>query len=278
MNAISVVMTAYKAEENITEAIESVLNQSFSDFEFIILNDSSNDNTREIICSYDDKRIRLIDNERNQSQSLYLGLKAAKGKYIARFDANDIMHIDRLKIQYAMMEEFPQITICSSREIIFGEKIPKRINEQQKVGLIENPLMTLLLDDTISHSAYMIRRSFISDQNMMAVNDAFVDDYQLWVETAKQNGVFYVESQPLVYKRISDLTISRKERKEKLQAKSKTKKELLYRLCLKNETYPSLISLCNAYYELSGQKLISENEIVRTFHSLFRKNKDKLNY
>lgn len=111
---ISVIMAAYNAEKYIGEAIESTLGQSFSDLEIIIVDDGSTDATRSIVRSYPDERLKLIENKHDYIGSLNIGLKTASGKYIARMDADDIMHIDRLKIQYAIMEEDPRTTICSS--------------------------------------------------------------------------------------------------------------------------------------------------------------------
>ena len=267
-------MTAGHAEETIAAAIESVLNQSFSDFEFIIVNDGSTNKTRSIICSYDDKRIRLIDHVQNQSQALRTGLKSSGGKYIARMSADDIMHIDGLKIQYTTMEAFPEITVCSCREVVFGEQIPQRIPEWQKNGLMEDVLLKLLLDVIIPGSAYMIRRSFVKKLNLGFENYPYVEDYHLWVETAKRNGIFYIESQPLVYKRINEATVARQD--EQLQSRSKTKREILHSLCLKNNKYPALLSLCDSYFELSNQKLISETDMITHLCALFMKSKELL--
>ena len=120
MSSISVVMSTSNAKVYIAESVESVLKQSFSDFELIVISDSSTDNNiKSIINSYHDKRIRLIDNDHDYIQSLNSGIRASKGKYIALMNAGDIMHADRLKIQYSIMEEFPDITVCS-RTAVFG--------------------------------------------------------------------------------------------------------------------------------------------------------------
>jgi len=275
MNSLSVVMSVFNAEDTIAESIESVLNQSFTDFEFVIVNTNSTDNTRAIISSFDDKRIRLINCSGDSIQSLNSGINASTGKYIARIDAGDIMHVDRLKLQYSIMEEFPDITVCSSWETVFGEKIPKRIFEQKLVGLIELPLVQLLLDDVRINPVYSIRKSFIDEHNLLYENCTWSEDYKLWSEIAKLNGSFFIDSQPLVYKRICDTKISRKRREEQIESMLKIKKEILHFLCVKyNETYPALMSLYNSYHELLAQKIISDNDIFKLFYSLFMKNKD----
>ena len=272
---ISVVMTAYNAENTIAEAIESVLKQSFADFEFIIVNDGSTDNTRSIIESYHDKRIRLIDSDHNYIQSLNTGVKTATGKYIARHNADEIMHIDRLKLQYAVMEEYPEITVCSNWEIVFREKMPKRISEQKISGLLELPLVQLLIDNITINSAYTMRRSFITENHLLYENCVYAEDYKFCVEATKLNGGIYIDSQPLVYKRADDTKISRNRRLEKLDSQLKIKKEIIPFLCKKYEgTYPVLSALYALYIEMLNQKLISEEDLFILFHSLFMKNKE----
>ena len=106
MPKISVVMPAYNAEKYIGEAIESILNQTFKDFEFIIINDGSVDHTKEIIREYNDPRIVLLENDKNRGivLSLNKGLDAATGKYIARMDADDIATKDRLEKQLEFLQ------------------------------------------------------------------------------------------------------------------------------------------------------------------------------
>ena len=98
---ITVLMPVYNAGKYLREAIDSILNQSFSDFEFLIINDGSTDNSKNIIESYNDQRIKFIENDKNSGVifSLNRGLDLAKGGYIARMDADDISLRDRLKIQ-----------------------------------------------------------------------------------------------------------------------------------------------------------------------------------
>jgi len=113
--------------------------------------------------------------------------------------------------------------------------------------------------------------------NIIYEDYAYSEDYKLWAETAKLNGGFYIDSQPLVYRRTVDTKISRNRRIEQLQTISKIKKEILNSLCNKyHETYPALTTLYNSYYELFEQKMIPENEIFSLFYSLFIKNKDRI--
>ena len=165
MPKISVVMPAYNAEKYIGEAIESILNQTFKDFEFIIINDGSVDHTKEIIQKYNDSRIVLLENDKNRGivLSLNKGLDAATGEYIARMDADDIALMNRLERQAEYLDEHKDIGVLGTGICIFGEKIKeqKRVfttnSEQLKAELIFNPC--------IAHPTVMIRKSVLQKYN-----------------------------------------------------------------------------------------------------------------
>lgn len=112
---ISVLMPVFNGEKFLVEAIESILNQTFTDFEFIIVNDGSTDGTVNIIKSYTDQRIKLITRENGGvSEALNTGLKLAKGKYIVRMDADDISHLDRIEKQYDFIKNNPECIIVGT--------------------------------------------------------------------------------------------------------------------------------------------------------------------
>ena len=101
---ISVCMSMYNASKYLRECIDSVLAQTFKNFEFLIVDDGSTDNSVEIVKSYNDSRIRLLCNKHDYIESLNLLLKEAQGKYIARMDADDVMQYNRLSIQYEYLQ------------------------------------------------------------------------------------------------------------------------------------------------------------------------------
>ena len=116
---ISVIMSVYNGEEYLSEAIESVCNQTFADWELIIINDCSTDSTGDILSQYasEDARIKIHTNETNLRlpSSLNKALAAAQGKYVARMDADDICLPDRLQKQYDFMEANPHLHLSSCR-------------------------------------------------------------------------------------------------------------------------------------------------------------------
>lgn len=114
-------MAVFNAESSLRWAIESVLNQSYRDFEFIIINDGSTDKSRDIILSYTDRRIKLIDNAKNMGlvYSLNTGVATSVGKYIARMDADDISYPERLQTQIDYLEANPNVDLVSCKALVF---------------------------------------------------------------------------------------------------------------------------------------------------------------
>lgn len=136
---ISVLITVYNGEKYLAETLDSVLNQTFKNFELILVNDGSTDNTEGIIKEYlkkDNRVVYLKLNENRGYENLHnvinKGLAIAKGKYIARLDADDICYPKRLEVQYGYLEKHPKIFILgSSADVIDGKgkKIGKLIKK-----------------------------------------------------------------------------------------------------------------------------------------------------
>jgi len=110
-------MPVYNAERYLREAIDSILGQTFTDFEFIIIDDGSTDGSPEIISQYKDKRIKLVRKARNEGlvSALNLGIELASGKYIARMDADDIALPQRLEKQVAFLDSHPDVAVVGTR-------------------------------------------------------------------------------------------------------------------------------------------------------------------
>ena len=122
---VTVLMPVYNAEKYLAEAINSILNQTFTNYELLIINDGSTDKSEEIILKYSDKRIRYIKNDKNIRlvATLNKGIELAKGKYIARMDADDISVPTRLEKQITLLENNEDIGVCGSFLYVFGENI-----------------------------------------------------------------------------------------------------------------------------------------------------------
>ena len=117
MPKISVLMCVYNDEDWLKNSIDSIVNQTFTDFEFVIVNDGSTDNSLEIINSYSDDRIRIINNEENLGlpKSLNRGLNLCKSELIARMDADDISMNNRLEKQYKYLKKNKEIALIGGQ-------------------------------------------------------------------------------------------------------------------------------------------------------------------
>lgn len=123
---VSVILPVYNAKQYLAEAIESVLSQTLKDFELILINDASTDNTLAITNSFKkrDRRIRVINNKKNlqMAESLNLGIREAKADLIARMDQDDISLPERLEIQYKFLQSYPDVAIVGNDISIIDEK------------------------------------------------------------------------------------------------------------------------------------------------------------
>ena len=128
---VSILMPVYKTSQYLREAIDSMLSQTFTDFELIILNDCSPDNAEEVLDGYKDPRIvRYLGKENvGLANVLNIGMQKAKGKYVARMDSDDLSAPDRLEIQVDYLERHPDIDLCSCGMSLFGAKDGKWVRE-----------------------------------------------------------------------------------------------------------------------------------------------------
>lgn len=181
---VSVVLPNYNNGPYLREAIDSILNQTFPDFEFIIIDDCSTDNSIEIIESYSDPRIILKVKEKNSGivDSLNIGLDIAKGEYMLRMDGDDISTPDRMEKLLRFMEENPSIGVCSSAIQNFGlvDDLWKFEADPQK-----NKAM-LLFGHGIGHASSIFRMIFFREHGVRYRNGyPFVEDYKLFTELSE---------------------------------------------------------------------------------------------
>ena len=269
--AISIVMPAYNAENYISEAIKSVLEQSFGDFEFIIIDDGSTDNTVSIIRSYSDERIILFENRHDFIASLNLGINQSQGKYIARMDADDRMFSDRLKIQYEIMETHPDIIVCSSWVQLFNSSSTGEISKSE-AGYIDFPMLKLLNNTIVYHPTTMMKKEFLVRNHIQYEYYPYAEDYRLWFQIAQLGGIFYTEPQPLLYYRISENQISYVFGKEQQETALRIKCEILDFLITQNKAaYPELPTIYKNLLELSNNVLINHEYIIPFFSFLIEK-------
>lgn len=197
---VSIVMPIYNGEKYIKDCIESVLNQTLKDFEFIIVDDGSTDNSINIIKSYNDERIILIKKEHSGIvRTLNMGINAACGKYIARMDADDIMFPERLEVQYNFLEENKEYDLVSNGIITFGQK-----DLMFKYGPKEITLQDELNGNKICHPCCMFRRESLKKLPFIYEELFQAEDYKLWLTALTHGWKIYSDSQILLKYRIHE--------------------------------------------------------------------------
>ena len=165
MPEITILMPVRNGEKYIKESIDSILKQTFTDFELLIMDDGSTDRTVERIERYTDERIRLIRRKHNFIRNLNEGLELALGAYIARMDADDIMHTERLRIQLKRMKKNPNITVCGTWAKIFSDKGNERNVFHFGHEIICEPVLELLKYNMLLHPSVMVKKEFLSMWN-----------------------------------------------------------------------------------------------------------------
>lgn len=206
---ISVVMSVYNGENHLRDAIDSILAQTFKDFEFIIINDGSTDDTLKIIKSYKDSRIILISREsRGLVTSLNEGIRIAKGKYIARQDADDISAVNRIASQYDYLESNRECaviasTICQidSEGNLIGDWIEDIHNldySQIKEYMPKS--------NCIAHPSVMMRTALIKKYQYRDIEAG--EDYELWLRLLSDGMEIHKIPEKLVYYRVHQSSIT----------------------------------------------------------------------
>lgn len=174
---VTVLMPVYNVALYVAEAIESILNQTYSDFELLIINDGSTDSTSEEVFKFSDSRIRFVENDQNigLANTLNRGIDLARGEYIARMDGDDISLPERLRKQVAILDTHPDIDICGAGYRFFGAKnydvIYPQYHEEIKAGLLFGCCMIIPL----------FRRESIIDAKLRYEQNFFpAEDYRFW--------------------------------------------------------------------------------------------------
>jgi glycosyltransferase involved in cell wall biosynthesis len=180
MPLVSVIMPVYNGGKYLNEAIQSVLNQTFQDFELIIFDDGSTDNTVEIAKSFNNEKIKLFINPLNEKQGKARNkcIEYSSGKYLANLDSDDIAEPGRLERQVEFMDNNPEVGVCGSFAKIIGEEtIRKFETDDSKIKF------KMLFDSPFLNSSVIIRKSVLEKFNIRYnQNSDYARDYELWTE------------------------------------------------------------------------------------------------
>lgn len=186
-NFISVIMPAFRAKAHISEAVQSIQNQTYPNWELLVIQDLPDDGTTEIIrkAAANDPRIFLIQNQIKQgiAESLNLGMRLAKGQYIARMDADDLSHRQRFEKQVCFLDSHPNISLCGTWQHHFGRK---REWIHKTAVSPERCRANLLFSCDLCHSTVMFRRKDFIDRNLFYKKQYLAEDFELWTRAVRE--------------------------------------------------------------------------------------------
>ncbi len=208
MPNVSVLMSVFNEQRFVGQAIESVLRQTYDDFEFIIINDGSTDRSEEVIGTFDDRRIRYLRNEQRQglARALNRGIAEARGELVARLDADDAALPHRLNVQAAFLQHHPGYAMVGAQAIVLSEEgnqlcicpVPASEDEIRE----QMPTRCCFL-----HSTVMFRRDAVMEVGNYRPLFQFAQDYDLWLRLGERYPLANL-AEPLIYRRLKTLSPS----------------------------------------------------------------------
>ncbi len=193
-------MSVYNGERYLREAMDSILSQTFHDFEFLIINDGSTDGSSEIICSYKDPRIRLINFDTNKGliAALNKGIGLAQGSYIVRMDTDDVSLPMRIEKQVNFMDRNPDIGAAGSWAVTIGMAKSRKIITETNTAMLR---CKLFFANPLLHPTVIIRTCVLQKYNLL-YDAAYChsEDYKMWLDISEHTKLSNVPEVLLKYR------------------------------------------------------------------------------
>lgn len=203
---VTVLMSVYNSEIYLPEAIESILNQTFNDFEFLIINDGSKDKSLQIIEKYakQDNRIRIISRpNKGLVASLNQGISLAKGEFLARMDSDDISLPSRLEKEVIYLDSHPEVSLIGSNYIVMDEKGKQLVT----TNIFTHPddlKVAQVTCNQYGHGSIMARLKVLKRLGGYDSSVGHVEDYHLWTRISRVEDIANFEEPLYIYRRNSE--------------------------------------------------------------------------
>jgi len=265
---VTVLMPVFNGGKYIAEAIDSVIRQSYTHYELLIIDDGSTDNTLEVIRSFEDARIRVISQSNaGVAAALNKGLEHAKGKYIARFDADDVCLPSRLQVQVQFLDTHPDYIVVGSEAEYISEENDHLFHFKSYAHQNNEIQKTLYTHCPFIHSSVMFRKEVVTANGGYLELAHNMEDYLLWIQISKA-GKFHNLAQPLIKVRFNSasVTIDEKWRGKRFRT---LKQGILKRGTLSAEESTELLTIIRkqnsqkikqgSYYAICGKKFLVNN-------------------
>ena len=233
---ISVVMPVYNEQEYLRASITSILNQSFKEFEFIIINDGSTDDTKKIIESFTDPRIKFFNSEKKGIvKQLNYGITLAETQFIARMDADDIAESDRFEEQINYLNHHPEVHVVGSNIVFINEK-GKAVSNKDYPQNHKDIEFMMPIESAVCHPAVMIRKEIFEKFSYYTERYDHAEDYELFLNLLAAGFQFYNIQKVLLKYRAPILRKNYKQNVSSNQTSYTLGVNYLNKVCQKNLT------------------------------------------
>jgi len=197
---VSVLMPVYNAEKFLRSTIQSILDQTLDDFEFLIADDASSDGSVKVIREFKDSRIKFFSNKNNLGyiKTLNILISMSQGKYLARQDNDDISAKERFELQVCFMEANPQVSLCGTNALVFGERITVTHLPEKNRHL----RAALLFQNEFIHPSVMIRHQTVVDMVQPLYDEKLIlaEDYAAWFRISQSHQIANLKRPLLKYR------------------------------------------------------------------------------
>ncbi|MCQ2607428.1 MAG: glycosyltransferase [Bacteroidales bacterium] len=270
MPLLTVLMPVYNGEDFLRESIESILNQTYTDFLFLIINDGSTDNSENIILSYHDERIIYVKNEQNLKliRTLNKGISLVRTKYVARMDADDVSLPERLEKQVRYMEANPEIGVLGAWCQSFGEGYNHIVKYQAEHESIR---YKQLYQIQLVHPTCIMRMDVLRSQSVVYDNNyTHAEDYELFTRLSHVTKLANLQEVLHLYRKHSN-AVSTVYSKPQLEASIRIKQREFALLGV-NATESQIESFKLLNYQDYNNLALSANEIMSLLESIVNAN------
>lgn len=202
MPKVSVVLPTYNNETYLKDAIDSIIQQTFTDFELIIVDDGSTDKTHSILSAYNDPRMVIITNQENMGvpSSVNRGLEKAQGEYVARMDGDDVSSLNRFALQVSFLDDHPHIGVVGGQRQYIDET-GKLYDCPIRVALVHNLIVwRVFLGAPFWHPSTMIRKKLFDDYGFYNTNFYYGSDLELWLRLLTKTQFANLDEDILLYR------------------------------------------------------------------------------
>lgn len=270
---VSIVMPVYNMALFLMECIPSILEQDYENFELIVINDGSTDQTGEVVQSFLDERIVYILREHDYMASMNTGIFMSKGKYIMRMDADDLMLQGRIRRQVEYMEAHPEVDICGCGMKNFEK------DDSSLYGLTGHTsiISSLLLYNTMAHPTVIMRkesieRFLVKYDTLYDKEYIYAEDYRLWTCMAMEGFRFDNLRDMLVRHRISSQAVTSvyAEESQRMAEKIKTEylKHAIQEICQKGEVFERIV---DDIIKLSADNYLTLQDVRQLVYVLYKR-------